>query len=239
MDLEDYEMQRSISSHIMSLMNSYDGEEVSSAEDTAWIDSCLVNDPETFNGNWDLLKDALLDILSPQPESFNSASGSDGFSEGTDLEKLMSNDKAETEQFQGNTENDLLLTNEEGKADGSGLPRNLKENTLQSIAFEGNPFLPTYTEGKEDQDTESELGFGSSTFEMEPLSEDIFKVWDLGIPAEEGELDKQLKQALTGSSQELISSTSNASGQWEDLEEETLDNMIASMADLSLNKKVS
>jgi hypothetical protein len=237
MEAEDCEMESSIPSLLLSLMKSKQME-VLSAEDIAWVDSCLVKDPENSNGNWDSLKDALLEILSSQPESLDSsASVSDGFPEGTDVEILPSNEEAETVQFQGRTENDLVLINEEAKTDGFDFPIELKNNTLQSLAFEGNPFLPTYTEGlKESKGIESKLDLGSSAYEMEPSTGDIFRVWDLDIPAEEDELDKQLNKALAEISFESIPSTSNDSGVWKDLEEEPLFNLIAGMADLSLNQ---
>ena len=65
--------------------------------------------------------------------------------------------------------------------------------------------------------------------------EDIFRVWDLDVPAEDGELVKQLNKALTESSIESIPSTLNDSGQWKDLEEESVDNLIAGISDLSLH----
>jgi hypothetical protein len=237
MDVEDCEMETSISSLILSVMKSNQSE-VLSAEDIAWADSCLVKDPENSNDNWDSLKDALLEIFSSQPESLNaSASVSDGFPEGTDVELLPSNEEKENVQFQGRTENDLVLIDEEAKTDGDGFPIKLKNNSLQSLAFEGNPFLPTYMEGlKEIKGIESKLGLGSSTYEMEPSTEDIFRVWDLDIPAEEDELDIQLNKVLAEGSFESIPSTSNDSSAWKDLEEEPLDNLIAGMADLSLNQ---
>jgi hypothetical protein len=56
--------------------------------------------------------------------------------------------------------------------------------------------------------------------------EDIFRVWDLDVPIEDGELVKQLNKALTESSIESIPSTLNDSGPWKDLEEESVDNLI-------------
>ena len=236
MDVEDCEMETSISSLILSVMKSNQSV-VLSAEDIAWADSCLVKDPENSNDNWDSLKDALLEIFSSQPESFNTSEGTDGFPEGTDVELLPSNEEKENVQFQGRTENDLVLIDEEAKTDGDGFPIKLKNNSLQSLAFEGNPFLPTYMEGlKEIKGIESKLGLGSSTYEMEPSTEDIFRVWDLDIPAEEDELDIQLNKVLAEGSFESIPSTSNDSSAWKDLEEEPLDNLIAGMADLSLNQ---
>ena len=58
------------------------------------------------------------------------------------------------------------------------------------------------------------------------LFEGIFRVWDLDVPAEDGELVKQLNKALTESSIESVPSTLNDSGPWKDLEEESVDNLI-------------
>ena len=373
MDVEEGAMESSVLSSILNSIESNERGEGLSPEDIAWVDSCLIKDPESSETNMNSLKDALLEIFISQPELINSSAAvSNGSPEETDVEILPSSEEADTVQFQGRTDDDLVLINKETKTKGDDLPINLKNNTLpsltyggnsflltntegleesgssgskldlgsstyemepsnvddmvlaneeektkgddlpiklgnntlqsltyggnsflltnteglkesgssaskldlgslthelelsnvddmvlsneeektkgddlsiklknntlQSLTFERNPFLPTYTEGlKESGRTESMLDLGSSAYDVEPSTEDIFRVWDLDIPAEDGELVKQLNKALTDNSFESIPSTLNDSGAWKDLEEQSVDNLIAGISDLSLH----
>ena len=373
MDVEEGAMESSVLSSILNSIESNERGEGLSPEDIAWVDSCLIKDPESSETNMNSLKDALLEIFISQPELINSSAAvSNGSPEETDVEILPSSEEAAAVQFRGRTDDDLVLINKETKAKGDDLPINLKNNTLpsltyggnsflltntegleesgssgskldlgsstyemepsnvddmvlaneeeetkgddlpiklgnntlqsltyggnsflltnteglkesgssaskldlgslthelelsnvddivlsneeektkgddlptklknntlQSITFERNPFLPTYTEGlKESGRTESMLDLGSSAYDVEPSTEDIFRVWDLDIPAEDGELVKQLNKALTDNSFESIPSTLNDSGAWKDLEEQSVDNLIAGISDLSLH----
>ena len=373
MDVEEGAMESSVLSSILNSIESNERGEGLSPEDIAWVDSCLIKDPESSETNMNSLKDALLEIFISQPELINSSAAvSNGSPEETDVEILPSSEEAAAVQFRGRTDDDLVLinketktkgndlpinlknntlpsltygensfllsniegleesgssgskldlgsstyemepsnvddmvlaneeeetkgddlpiklgnntlqsltyggnsflltnteglkesgssaskldlgslthelelsnvddivlSNEEEKTKGDDLPTKLKNNTLQSITFERNPFLPTYTEGlKESGRTESMLDLGSSAYDVEPSTEDIFRVWDLDIPAEDGELVKQLNKALTDNSFESIPSTLNDSGAWKDLEEQSVDNLIAGISDLSLH----
>ena len=373
MDVEEGAMESSILSSILNSIESNERGEGLSPEDIAWVDSCLIKDPESLETNMNSLKDALLEIFISQTELINSSSAvSNGSPEETDVEILPSSEEADAVQFRGRTDDDLVLINKETKTKGNDLPINLKNNTLpsltygensfllsniegleesgssgskldlgsstyemepsnvddmvlaneeektkgddlpiklgnntlqsltyggnsflltnteglkesgssaskldlgslthelepsnvddmvlsneeektkgddlsiklknntlQSLTFERNPFLPTYTEGlKESGRTESMLDLGSSAYDVEPSTEDIFRVWDLDIPAEDGELVKQLNKALTDNSFESIPSTLNDSGAWKDLEEQSVDNLIAGISDLSLH----
>ena len=373
MDVEEGAMESSVLSSILNSIESNERGEGLSPEDIAWVDSCLIKDPESSETNMNSLKDALLEIFISQPELINSSAAvSNGSPEETDVEILPSSEEAAAVQFRGRTDDDLVLinketktkgddlpinlknntlpsltyggnsflltntegleesgssgskldlgsstyemepsnvddmvlaneeeetkgddlpiklgnntlqsltyggnsflltnteglkesgssaskldlgslthelelsnvddmvlSNEEEKTKGDDLPTKLKNNTLQSIPFERNPFLPTYTEGlKESGRTESMLDLGSSAYDVEPSTEDIFRVWDLDIPAEDGELVKQLNKALTDNSFESIPSTLNDSGAWKDLEEQSVDNLIAGISDLSLH----
>ena len=373
MDVEEGAMESSVLSSILNSIESNERGEGLSPEDIAWVDSCLIKDPESSETNMNSLKDALLEIFISQPELINSSAAvSNGSPEETDVEILPSSEGADAVQFRGRTDDDLVLINKETKTKGNDLPINLKNNTLpsltygensfllsniegleesgssgskldlgsstyemepsnvddmvlaneeektkgddlpiklgnntlqsltyggnsflltnteglkesgssaskldlgslthelelsnvddmvlsneeektkgddlsiklknntlQSLTFERNPFLPTYTEGlKESGRTESMLDLGSSAYDVEPSTEDIFRVWDLDIPAEDGELVKQLNKALTDNSFESIPSTLNDSGAWKDLEEQSVDNLIAGISDLSLH----
>ncbi|XP_012084446.1 uncharacterized protein LOC105643839 isoform X2 [Jatropha curcas] len=101
-----------------------------------------------------------------------------------------------------------------------------------------NAFLPNYTEDnhREMESIDSELDVGYSAYQMEPSTRDIFRVWDLGIPPEEeDELVKQLNKALSESNVQLMPSTTDDSGASKDLIEESVDDLIAGLAEMSLS----
>ena len=75
MDVEDAENEVSVSSAILNSIASRQNE-VLSPEDLAWVESCLVKDSDISDTDWIPLKNALLDIISSQPQSF-STEGSD------------------------------------------------------------------------------------------------------------------------------------------------------------------
>nr|TKS11566.1 hypothetical protein D5086_0000071900 [Populus alba] len=100
-------------------------------------------------------------------------------------------------------------------------------------------FSPNY---KEDDDSKMRLPVGSgldmgfTASDTEPSTEDIFKVWGSGIPDEEDELIKQLNKALAANPVQSTPSSSDVSGAWKDLKEESLDTLIHGIADLSLDQ---
>uniref|UniRef100_A0A2P2J514 Uncharacterized protein n=1 Tax=Rhizophora mucronata TaxID=61149 RepID=A0A2P2J514_RHIMU len=137
---------------------------------------------------------------------------------------------------------DAMLTNSE------------EQNTLFSSQFREdvteisleNAFLPNFkedSEGASESNDSSRLDKNFSAHEVEPSSKDIFRVWDLGIPADkddlEGELIKQFKKALSERPLASKASTAADSEAWKDLKEEPIDDLIAGIADLSLNEQSS
>lgn len=117
------------------------------------------------------------------------------------------------------------------------ISNNEKTETLPSLTFQGNPFLPTYGEHlKENEIIDSGLNLDSSAYDMEQSSDDIFKIWDLNIPFEEGELVKQLNKALAANSFQTMPPPFEDSEELKVSEEGSLDNLIAGIADLSLNQ---
>lgn len=70
MDVEDAENEVSVSSAILNSIASRQNE-VLSPEDLAWVESCLVKDSDISDTDWIPLKNALLDIISSQPQSFS------------------------------------------------------------------------------------------------------------------------------------------------------------------------
>ena len=117
-------------------------------------------------------------------------------------------------------------------------PDNEEVATEPSLAYQGNPFLPTYSEDlKQSETIDSGLNLNSSVSDMVHSSEDIFKIWDLGIPPEEGELVKQLNKALAGHS--ITPSSFDDLGEGRGSKYGSLDHLIASLADLSLDQSSS
>ncbi|GMH23597.1 hypothetical protein Nepgr_025440 [Nepenthes gracilis] len=91
-----------------------------------------------------------------------------------------------------------------------------------------NAFQPNYNDEMPGTET-SDLGLdmGLSFYELELSSDQIFKVWDLGISDEEDDFTKQLNKALSESSSQTVRATS---------EDESLDGLIAGISDLSLSQ---
>lgn len=222
--------------------------EIFSPEDLAWVDSCLNNDFDISESDWMPMRDALLEIISSESQS-SKVDGGDGnqsipCSEETNttfqLNQSSSTSDVEHLQSRSSTYNVSLISMATETSTDTEFT-----NTLSSSTFQGNPFLPTYNEDLRPNKTfDLGLDLDSATYEMdqenifkvwdmgyatdesEQASESIFKVWDLDIPSEEGELVKELKKALSKNSLR------------KDMKEESLDDLIAGIADLSLNKKV-
>ncbi|KAL5563122.1 hypothetical protein UlMin_032869 [Ulmus minor] len=250
MAVEDKVMEGSVSSLLLDSLESNE-KVVLSEEDIAWADSCLIKDSEISDGNWNSLKDALLEIIGSQPTSVNSsASLSDGSSQKEVIEMLTTSDgskanlflemETETETLPGSTLNDLIPYNEEAQSSYSITTEPEDAEDLGSVGFVGNPFLPTYNDDVKETET-VELGpdLSSSMYEIEPTTDDIFRVWDLDVPTEEDEFLKQLKKAFAQSSLKSKSSAFDDSDAWKDVVEDSLDNLIAGIADLSLNQHPS
>ncbi|XP_031271711.1 uncharacterized protein LOC116130101 [Pistacia vera] len=250
----DEMMEGSISSLIVESLQSNQSGDVLSPEDLAWVDSCLIKDAEVSDSSWNALKDALLEIVSSEPVSISySAAGSGGSPRETDIMIHTPSKEAETAKFPVTNDNDgvvPILVDSETNSDSYPIKQNngislspVFQGDDATETFVGDPFLPSYKEGREiykDGKRESEtigsgLDLDPSAVELEPLSEDIFKVWDLGVSAEEEELFTQLNKALSENTFQSTSSAFDDSGSWKDLKDDSLDNLIAGIADLSLN----
>jgi hypothetical protein len=82
----------------------------------------------------------------------------------------------------------------------------------------------------------SGLDMGFTASDIEPSTEDIFKVWGSGMEDEEDELIKQLNKALAENPVQSTPSSSDDSGARKDLKEESLDTLTHGIADLSLDQ---
>ncbi|KAL5788721.1 hypothetical protein ACOSP7_005670 [Xanthoceras sorbifolium] len=247
MAVEDDMTEGSISSLIVDSLDSNRSGDVLSSEDLAWVDSCLIKDAEISDSNWNALKDALLEIADSQPESFSySAVRIESSPEGTDMEILPSSEEAEAARFPVRNDDDDVSANlKSGKImDSYQINKKIISQLLEddpTETFVADPFLQSYKYGERVSEVfDSGLkNYDLLAVEMEPLSDDIFKVWDLGVPAEEDELIKQLKKALVDTSLKSIPSALDDSGASKDFKDDSLDNLIAGIADLSLNPNSS
>ncbi|XP_071692065.1 uncharacterized protein [Rutidosis leptorrhynchoides] len=188
-------------------------EHVLSAEDLAWADSLLNSDIEQSEINMDILKEDLLDILDQHSEFIAPSENVHVKSNGTKPPKNSPSVVDEETSINNNSEDEEVT------------------DVLHSLKQQ--PFLPNYKDEVMniqylDDDSDDDAGFVLAQSVIEPLSDDIFKVWDLGIPAEEDELDKQLKEAL--SEDDAGTKVTKKKG----LKLESLDSLIDSIADLSL-----
>lgn len=252
---------------IVSSLESNRKGETLSVEDVVWADSCLIKESEIPDGDWSSIEDALLEILTSQAGLLNSsASVSDGLHVENDsemptspeveeaelllgkgaeteasfvrtpIDELLLGMGAETEASFVSTPIDLLPINEESGTRSENIVIKEYINDFQSLAFVGNPFLPTYNDGMKEPETSTN---SSSLYDIEPATDDIFRVWDLDVPVEEDELAKLLKKALEESSPQSKSSTLDESVTWKDFEQESVDDLIAGIADLSLKRNSS
>lgn len=225
-------------------------------EDIAWVDSCLIKEiPDISDGNWNHVKDALLEILDLYPQSFESSLAvSDnvpGASNGDIDVDMLSPNNVKEPTFPSRDSDDPM--NETGIASedsqnhdpmnetgiASEDPQNHDDiDTSLSLTPIKNPFLPTYKEEVEGNDENNQAGFGHELSEIgsEPPINDIFHVWDLNFPPVEDELVEQLNKALTENSVESVPSMDSNLNVLKDLKEDLLDDLINSISDLSLEQ---
>ncbi|KAF8405320.1 hypothetical protein HHK36_010224 [Tetracentron sinense] len=247
-----------VSSIVLNSKESNQNGDMLSPEDAAWVDSCLVKDPELSpelsEGSWNSLKDALLDIISLQAGShFDSlAAERDGVPRGNDI-GLPTSEEARSAQymditaddlFPDITADDLFPVSEEPEiakfpvqqTDDGLLPISEKEHTenFQSYLRKGFLLNPLDLKENDESDVGVDLGF---TNEMESSPEDIFRVWDLDTPpVVEDELVHELKKAIEESSFRGVTSNHDDSCAQADWNEETLDELIGGISDLSLHR---
>ncbi|KAF9602144.1 hypothetical protein IFM89_025311 [Coptis chinensis] len=224
MSVEDDQVWRDLLSSIVSINFTKSDVELS-PEDAAWVDSCLVKDPELSDSSWNAMKDVLLDVvLTPEnPQTYDTAvAENDGIPSGTVTDVLMSEDAEMPQNPPSGTkgervleEIDLNMVSEEEEEETEQLQSYLKNKSKASLLK---------------KDIKAEV---SLTNETEFPIDDIFKVWDLNTPVpEEDELVKQLEESLTESylaTQPLA--LENSGSDWDI---GTIDSLIAGLTDLSL-----
>ncbi|KAH9611541.1 hypothetical protein KSS87_007630 [Heliosperma pusillum] len=220
-----------------------------SRNDLAWADSCL-NDDLAVPSNttdWSSIKDVLLEILSSQagPADFVAAQNDTHFSIGEDLNVhdyvaglsfgRESDDDEDLVDVIGDIENIEISDDDEGNlitASKRGIAR-----TRRRIE---NVFRPNYSEDMvnvDNNDTGTDLSLTTQEI-LDTLSEDIFKVWDLGISEEQDDFTKQLDKAFS-EFPPPIQPNPDDSTVWEDGTRVSMNDLVSGMGDLSLNKNTN
>ncbi|KAK9108957.1 hypothetical protein Sjap_017017 [Stephania japonica] len=221
-------------------------ESILSSEEIAWVDSCFVKEAELSDGDWNVLKEALLDIISssssePAQSSHVTTAESSDFARGADdngITEMEIGDEAPA-QVTGGTDEDLVGASSEVRI--TEYLKNIIENgendqfAESTVRGQLHNYLrnekPNFRESDVDADGSSSLGVSN---EGDFLSESIFRVWDLETSLGEEDDDvKLLENALAESSSTDLPSMYDYAPH--DTEKENLDNLIAYMADLSLN----
>ncbi|KAJ4964406.1 hypothetical protein NE237_024345 [Protea cynaroides] len=99
---------------------SYQIEDAVSSEDTAWVDSCLVNDPEPSGSDSDAVKDALLDIVDSLTnshfENLETENGSHPGRTSDELLPMIEDDEAGTASYPEEIYVDLVPPSEETRS---------------------------------------------------------------------------------------------------------------------------
>ncbi|KAL4390680.1 hypothetical protein AHAS_Ahas03G0169300 [Arachis hypogaea] len=201
MDVEDAQSEVSISSGVFNSAYSQQNEVVS-PEDLAWIDSCLTEDLNVPESSWIHVKNALLEIISSQPQSFY-----------TGIE---------------DTEIPPSAVEINQKSSTYHVNHSLEPSSTSDV----NPLTLAAENSKENETFDFRINLDSSAYDVEDMSENIFKIWDLDVQSEEGELVKQLEKALSESPLQMAPSSSENSGKWKDF---SLDDLIGGMTDLSID----
>lgn len=257
------ETEVSVPSLILNSLHSQENEVVS-PEDLAWADSCLIEDTDILERDWTPMENALLDIVSSTPKSFNTDGSTDVKIHPSNDKNKMSyslpsptfqanpmpisevnmqeSDHIDLELNLGSITYDMELSSESplpiaaASTDDIHIPNNEETETLPSLTFQGDPFLPTYIEDlKENETIDSGFDLDSAAHDLEK-SFDIFKIWDLNIPSEEGDIVKQLNKAMATNSFQMTTSSSIDSEPLKVFDEGSLNNLIAGISDLSLNR---
>ncbi|KAE8708475.1 Glycosyl hydrolase 9B18 [Hibiscus syriacus] len=247
MEVEDDTRDGSASSIILESLESTQQGENLSDEDLAWVNSCLVTDTEILESDWTSFKDVLLEIIGDQPETLDpSVTGSNWNPGGTEISTVPSIEEEEAGNYLGKTQDNLLVipTNEDYVTNPNNIP--IKKRTGTKLQFlqedssetlREDPFRPTYKE-EERKANVVDLGIQStlSAEELNSSTVDIFRVWDLDIPDEEGDLKELNKvSGKTTPSFQSMPLAFESSTAWKDPKDEPIDDIIAAIADLSLN----
>ncbi|XVF01004.1 hypothetical protein REPUB_Repub04eG0050500 [Reevesia pubescens] len=174
-------------------------------------DDNIREDTEILESKWTSFRDVLLEIISDQPESLDSSdTESVRFSRETEIKILPSIEEAEAANYSRMDDDlDVIPINADMETNTNAIP--IKKRT---------GILPTYSEDeRKDEAVDLGLQLSLSADETNSSTVDIFRVWDLDIPAEEDDLIKQLNKAIseTETSFQSIPLAFDDSTAWKDL----------------------
>ncbi|KAK9691006.1 hypothetical protein RND81_09G170200 [Saponaria officinalis] len=240
--INDDVKEDTVTSAAVESVKSYPSEDALSPNDFTWVNSCLNNDGDDSHSDWSSIKDALSEI-------FNSQSGQ--------IDSVVPENNTRLTIDQYHSFRDYIASLLEGS--GSEEDGDLEEDdfgdirSLQLSDYEvddfpianrrarargnrriENIFRPNYTEDiVKIESNETGIDLGSTTWEVESSSENIFKVWDLEISDEQDDFTKQLTIALAESPLPINPDDSTA---LEDIVLVSVDDLISGIGDLSLKQ---
>nr|GMD50436.1 uncharacterized protein LOC109154002 [Ipomoea batatas]GME06486.1 uncharacterized protein LOC109154002 [Ipomoea batatas]GME10467.1 uncharacterized protein LOC109154002 [Ipomoea batatas] len=116
---------------------------------------------------------------------------------------------------------------------------NESTNTFSSKFDSENVFLPTYNENQRIFVTDDPEDSNFPAFLEDLPAENIFKVWELDIPDEEDELIGKVKKAIAQRSLQPVASVSEDSPSSRGWNDQSLDDIISGIADMSLSPNFS
>lgn len=204
MAVEDNVKAASLYSHLADSLEPNLKGDIPSHEDLAWADSCLVEDPEFLDTNWSAVKDALLEIVDSHPEALSISADGIKSTEATDMDIVPPTEEAGNAQCHGrnsnNTNRKAAPANLKQKKLGNSYEINkqmiaqLLEDSPEDDDYVSSPSVPIYKDiDRSNEVFDSGLGSDIVVDEIEPLSDDIFKVWELNPLSEETERSKLMK----------------------------------------------
>lgn len=205
-------------------------------EDLVWADSCL-NDPDASLidwTSWDAFSHALNETMSSEAESLHAAR-TENYPIRADIALAFSSLQMESAEIPGTiADDDSFIT--EGSDENSEYPR-IFTNIPYSDLILRNVLPPTWDDKVENLSTppiEEVVDFPGLAMEQSTM--EIFKVWDLNLPAEDDEFINQLsKDFAQGSLNSAPPSYSDDSRRLKGLEDAAIDDIISGMSDISLN----
>lgn len=202
-------------------------------EDLVWADSCL-NDPDVSQidwTSWDAFSRALSETLSPEIE-FPPAARTENYPGGAAIELALSSLQMGNAEILDTIADDYSFITE-GADENSEDPL-IFTNIPHSDLILRNVLPPTLEEKLENSSVEEGVNFPGLV--MEQSTRDIFKVWDLNLPAEEDEFIDQLSKDFAQSSPNTTPPSYSADSRMlKGLEDAAIDDIISGMSDISLN----
>ncbi|KAK6916647.1 hypothetical protein RJ641_019508 [Dillenia turbinata] len=238
------EMEEDDLSMILNSMASKRSLDVFPPDDIAWADSCLIGGLDIANTDWSSMKNTLLEILGSEPNLFvSSAAPSNGILNETDIEILPSAEEPESPHSSDASDGEYERIDQVEIKQLLEKFGNLPIKKKSSVFKSGTSAIRSHVDYmKESGDSYLELEFKFSEVNLEDSPRDIFKVWELDFSNQKQELVMQLDKAVGEDSFKplMIESGAISEASFEpvimDFDNEMLDDLVAGVADISLDK---